>query len=113
MSSNATDADISAFRIEEAADRRIDDIYNDTYDRWGEDQVNRYIRGLFDTFATFRTVGDRSRPVPAAFGITAFVCRYRHHYIHWRDLPGGGIGIVTVLHESTHQMARFRDDLPR
>ncbi len=104
---------MAAFRIEEAADRRLDDIYNYTRDRWGEDQADRYLRGMFETFATFRSSGDRSRPVPAAFGITAFVCRYQHHFVYWRDLPGGGIGIVTILHASLQQMARFRDDLPR
>jgi toxin ParE1/3/4 len=29
--------------------------------------------------------------------------------VYWRRLGSGDIGIVTILHERMHQMARFED----
>jgi len=51
-----------------------------------------------------------SRPVPAEFGVEGYVFRYERHFVYWRRLANGDIGIVTVLHERMHQMDRFRDD---
>jgi plasmid stabilization system protein ParE len=36
--------------------------------------------------------------------------RYERHFVYWRRLSNGDIGIVTVLHERMHQIGRFRDD---
>lgn len=52
------------------------------------------------------------RAIPAEFGVDGYYCRFEHHYIYWRILPDGAVGIVTILHERMHQMDRFRDDLP-
>lgn len=99
-------------RIQEAASYRLDEIYRYTRDRWRAEQAERYVRGLFDRFEMIENHAVTSRPVPAEFGIEGFYCRYEHHYVYWRRLAGGDIGIVTVLHERMHQMDRFRDDAP-
>ena len=52
-----------------------------------------------------------SRPVPAEFGVEGFYFRHEHHFVYWRRLSDGDIGIVTILHERMHQTDRFRDDL--
>jgi plasmid stabilization system protein ParE len=51
-----------------------------------------------------------SRPVPAEFGGDGFYFRHEHHFVYWRRLSDGDIGIVTILHERMHQMDRLRDD---
>ena len=102
---------MAQFRVARAAGDRIDAIYAYSRDRWGEEQAQSYIRGLF---ARFRDIADRRiawRPVPAAMGVDGYFCRYERHYIYWRLLSDGSVGIVTVLHERMHQIARFRDDL--
>jgi plasmid stabilization system protein ParE len=48
---------------------------------------------------------------PAEFAIDGFYFRHEHHFVYWRRLSKGDIGIVTILHERMHQMDRFRDDL--
>jgi len=98
-------------RVQEAASLRIDEIYRYTRDRWGVDQASNYIRGLFSAFERIESGGVASRPVPAEFGVNGFFFRYEHHYVYWRRLSNGDIGIVTVLHERMHQFDRFRDDL--
>lgn len=103
---------MSAFRVQEAAAYRLDQIYSYTRDTWSEAQADRYIRGLFDRFEAIAARRFPWRPVPAEFGVDGFVCRYERHFIYWKLLAAGEIGIVTVLHERMHQLRRFREDFP-
>ena len=97
-------------RIAEAASLRLDEIYRYTCDHWGEAQAERYISGLFDRFDQIETHGALSKPIPADFAVPGYFCRYQQHVIYWRRLAGDDIGIVTILHQRMHQIARFRDD---
>jgi len=97
-------------RVQEAASHRLDEIYRYTRDRWGVDQADRYINGLFEAFGKIETREVASRPVPAEFGVEGYVFRYERHFVYWRRLSNGDIGIVTILHERMHQIDRFRDD---
>ncbi len=97
-------------RIQEAASLRLDDIYRYTRDRWGEAQADRYITGIFEAFERIDTHGILSKPIPAAFEVEGYFFRYEKHFVYWRRLSNGDIGIVTILHERMHQIDRFRDD---
>lgn len=101
---------MSRFRVQAAAIRRIDEIYRYTAETWGEAQADDYVRGLFARFEAIAARRFPWRPVPAAFGVDGFVCRYEHHLIYWKLLGDGAVGIVTILHERMHQIGRFRDD---
>ncbi|WP_235027149.1 hypothetical protein [Cognatazoarcus halotolerans] len=59
------------------------------------------------TNATHQT---SSRPIPAEFDIDGYFFRYERHFVYWRWLSNGDIGIVTILHERMHQIDRFRED---
>ncbi|MDR3510542.1 MAG: type II toxin-antitoxin system RelE/ParE family toxin [Caulobacteraceae bacterium] len=99
-----------AVKVQEGAAHRLDEIYVYTRDTWGEAQAQRYIRGLFEQF---EAIADRRfpwRPIPAQFGVDGYVCRYEKHFIYWKRLGDGGIGIVTVLHERMHQIDRLLED---
>jgi len=98
-----------AVRIQEAASLRLDDIFCYTRDRWGEAQAARYITGMFEAFDRIDTHGILSKPIPAAFGLEGCFFRYEKHFVYWRRLSNGDIGIVTILHERMHQIDRFRD----
>lgn len=97
-------------RVQESASYRLDEIYRYTRDRWGTRQANRYITGLFAAFDGIETHKTKSRPIPAEFGIEGYFFRYEQHFVYWRRLSNGDIGIVTVLHERMHQIDRFRED---
>jgi toxin ParE1/3/4 len=101
---------MAAVRIQEAASYRPDEIYRHTRDRRGSEQAERYIRGLFDAFGKIGTHGVASRPVPAEFGVDGYFFRHEKHFVYWRRLGNGDIGIVTILHERIHQIDRFRED---
>ncbi len=99
-----------AVRVAEAASWRIDEIYRYTRGRWGEEQANRYIAGLFNAFDRIDSHGVASKPVPAEFGVEGFFFHHERHVVYWRRLSNGDIGIVTILHERMHQIGRFRED---
>ena len=97
-------------RIQQAASFRLDEIYRYTWGRWGPAQADRYITGLFAAFDNIESRGVASRPVPAEFGVNGYFFRYEKHFVYWRWLANGDIGIVTILHERMHQIPRFRED---
>jgi plasmid stabilization system protein ParE len=100
-----------AFRIQEAASLRLDEIHRHTRDRWGADQADRYITDLFAALDRIEGHCVASRPVPAEFGVAGFYCRQEPHFVYRRRLSDGDIGIVTILHERIRQTDRFPDDL--
>jgi plasmid stabilization system protein ParE len=101
---------MTAVRIQAAASHRLDEIYRYTREHWGAKQADRYIKGLFEAFDRIESRGVASRPVPAEFGVDGYCFRYERHFVYWRRLPNGDIGIVTILHERMHQIDRFRED---
>lgn len=101
---------MAVIRIQQAAAHRLDDIYRYTRERWGAEQAERHINELFEAFGRIETHAVLSRPVPAEFGVEGYVFRHERHFVYWRRLANGDIGIVTILHERMHQMDRFRTD---
>ena len=99
-----------ALRVQEAVSLRLDEIYRYTRERWGVEQAVRYITDLFAAFDRIEDHGVASRPIPAEFAIDGFYFRHEHHFVYWRRLSDGDIGIVTILHDRMHQMDRFRED---
>jgi plasmid stabilization system protein ParE len=96
--------------VHEAASWRLDQIYRYTRDRWGTEHADRYITGLFEAFDGIQTHRTSSRPIPADFGIEGYFFRYERHFVYWRRLSNGDIGIVPILHERRQHIDRFRDD---
>lgn len=66
---------------------------------------------MFKAFGEIAAGRLPSRLIPAEFGVEGCVSRYGRHFIYWRTLSDGDIGVVTVLHERMHQIGRFMDDL--
>lgn len=101
---------VAGFRVSAIAGQRLDEIFVYTRDKWGDEQAERYLQGLFACFGRIARRELPWRAVPADFAIDGFWCRHEHHFIYWRALSDENIGIVTILHERMHQVDRFRDD---
>ena len=99
-----------AIRVQEAASLRLDEIYRYTRDRWGKLQADRYITGMFEAFERIEAHGVAAKPIPAEFGVEGFFFRHEHHFVYWRRLSDGDIGIVAIVHERMHQIDRFKED---
>lgn len=100
-----------AFVVQRAAGYRLDEIYRCTKNNWGKAQADKYIKGMFESFQSIADQTAFSKPIPAILGVEGFVSRYQHHYINWKQLANGQIGIVTVLHERMHQIERLKSEL--
>ena len=107
---NPTSGDTVSVRVQLAASLRIDEIYRYTAQHWGTRQADKYINGLFASFEQIASHGVASKPVPAVFGVSGYFFRYERHFVYWRYLSDGSVGIVTVLHERMHQIDRFVED---
>jgi plasmid stabilization system protein ParE len=65
---------LAAIRVQEAASWRIDEIYRYTLARWGEEQADRYITGLFEAFARIAAGETASRPIRPSSASKAMFC---------------------------------------
>ena len=92
------------------AAHRIDEIYQYSASTWGVELAQHYIRGLFEAFDHIDGGGVLSRPIPAEYGVDGFWFRYKKHFVYWKRLADGRIGIATLLHEKMFQIRRIRDD---
>ena len=101
---------MTAFRVSAIAGQRLDEIFVYTRDTWGQEQAETYLRGLFACFDRIARRELHWRAIPAEFGVDGYYCRHEHHYVYWRLLADGDVGIVTILYERMHQMDRFRED---
>ena len=65
---------------------------------------------MFEAFERIEAHGVAAKPIPAEFGVEGFFFRHEHHFVYWRRLSDGDIGIVAILHERMHQIDRFKED---
>lgn len=101
-------AGLSGYLLLKHAEHRLDEIVDFTRDHWGEAQAIRYFEGMA---AKFTEIASRQLPwraIPAEFGVDGFFCRYERHFIYWRILSSGEVGIVTIRHERMHHIAHVQ-----
>ena len=100
-----------------SADKAQDNIWRYTCETWGEKQAEKYIKGLHDHLQRLSEKKKlwRSLPanlvVPPDLKIEAYFSKYEHHYLFFRKLSSGQIGIMAILHESSDLPVRLFDDL--
>ncbi len=54
-----------------------------------------------------------SFPAIAECAVDGFYFRYEKHFVYWKNLSSGVVGIVTILHERMHQIERFKEDFSK
>jgi plasmid stabilization system protein ParE len=101
---------VSRFELSPRADARLDEIYDYSLKQWDEVRADRYLDELFDCFRDIALGRVRSSPIPAEFGVDGFYRRQKRHFIYWKRLANGSVGIVTILHDRMHQIDRFQED---
>ena len=106
-----------AYRFYPRADAAQDKIWRDTVERWDEKQAVSYITGLHihlqrlcEDKAIWRKLPQRLA-VPADIKREAYFSRYEHHYIFFRELDNGDLGVMSILHERTDVPVRLAEDL--
>ena len=108
---------MAAYRFYAPADAAQDKIWRETVDTWGEAQAEAYIRGLHahlqrlcDNHLLWRRLPQRLA-VPGDIMREAYFSRYEHHYLFFRKLDNGELGVMRILHERMDMAVRLREDL--
>ena len=101
---------MAAVKIYQAANARLIEIWEYTEERWGAEQADRYIRELVITAQALPDRRRSWRPVRHRSVKEFFYVRHRHHYIFFRSLKQGNVGVVSILHESMDIPSRLRED---
>lgn len=87
----------------------LTDIYIHTEDNWGTAQAYKYISQLYQCFEQIAAQQIPWRPIPAEFEISGYFTRSEKHFVYFKELADGAIGIVAVIHQRRHQIARLRE----
>jgi toxin ParE1/3/4 len=101
---------VSGFELSPRADARLDEIYEYGLRQWDQVRADTYLDELFECFELIARDEVWSSPLPAEFGINGFYRRQGRHFVYWKRLANGSVGIVTILHDSMHQIDRFKED---
>lgn len=101
------------------ADQAQDDIWHYTLEEWGQKQAEKYITGLHNHLQALSTKKKPWRNLPDTLVIPpdlktrAYFSKYEHHYIFFRELSDGKIGVMSILHEKSDLPVRLRKDLQK
>lgn len=108
---------MAGYRFYPRADAAQDKIWRDTSETWGDAQAETYIRGLHahlqrlcDNRLIWRRLPQRLA-VPVDIKRKAYFSRYEHHYVFFRELDNGDLGVMSILHERMDLPVRLKEDL--
>ncbi|MBA4799028.1 MAG: type II toxin-antitoxin system RelE/ParE family toxin [Rhizobiales bacterium] len=93
------------------ADRDQDDVYRWTVANWGEDQAAAYITGLHAHLDMLAQSPGLWRPLSSRLSVSIrsdepiFISRFRIHYVFFRRLSEGRLGVLRLID--------VRRDMPR
>lgn len=110
---------MSAYRFYPTADIRQDEIWDHTLSEWGEQQAEKYIVDLHshlcklaDSKLLWHDLPTKL-VVPNDLSFSVYFSHYKKHYIFFRELSDGMIGIMTILHETMDIPVRLKEDLTK
>ncbi|MGE9296586.1 MAG: type II toxin-antitoxin system RelE/ParE family toxin [Puniceicoccales bacterium] len=98
-------------RVYPAAESRLEGVWRYTEERGGAEQAELYTRGLLLHLESIVDQPEiwRFHRDPRFKGIH-FV-RYQHHFLYFKVLGDGDLGLMTILHERMDIPRRLLDDL--
>jgi len=100
-------------RILPAANERILEIWDYTERNWGEEQADYYVRGLVDAVGQIQKNRHLWKPVLDEAMIGIFFFRYEHHFVFFREISIGALGVISILHETMDIPSRLKEDTER
>ena len=110
---------MSDYLFHPIADAEQDEIYRLTRDRWGQRQAESYVHGLHAHLALVAASRGLWRALPNRMGILVrsdvalYVSRYERHYIFFRELPRGSMGILRIIDVRRDMPKKLRAELAR
>lgn len=99
------------YRFFPAADKRQDEIWDYTLRKWGEPKAVEYISGMHDAISRAAENPQLWRRLDRRGFEKVFYIRYEKHFIFFRGLSRGILGIISILHERMDIPTRLKEDL--
>lgn len=105
------------YRLYPRANAAQDRIWRHTLETWGEAQAVAYLEGLHAHFQKLTLSPQIWRKLPSNFQkagrdqAAVHFSRYGQHYIFFKVLKNGDLGIMSILHGRTDMPARLLSDL--
>ncbi|MBB3659964.1 toxin ParE1/3/4 [Rhizobium sp. BK650] len=99
---------MKGYVLSKAAVADLDDIWDYTFDNWGQEQADRYVNDIRKACEALG-LGQRSgRPIDDIWpGL--FKLAINSHFLFYRALEDGRAGIVRILHKRMNVEARLGD----
>lgn len=88
----------------------IIEIWHYTDKNWGEYQADKYIRGIYSAVEDAANRQHWRNLKDKRFDGVHFI-RYEHHFIFFRKLSQGRLGVISILHERMNIPDRLEGDL--
>lgn len=92
-----------------AAALRLDQIWDYTVEKWGEEQADSYLRKLGACIQALKTQRHLWRSVKDKRLPGVFFIRCEHHFIFFREIEGR-LAVISILHENMDMLTRLRKD---
>ncbi len=101
---------MNGFYLQRAAAARLENIYLYTLKRFGKQQADKYLDGLFGLFNDIAEERITWAPIPVEFGVDGYFARFEQHFVFWKMRPEGHIAIVSILHRRMDVAKRLQED---
>jgi plasmid stabilization system protein ParE len=98
------------YRFFPAADRRQDEIWDYTFEERGEPKAVEYMRGLHNAVSEAAGNPKLRRRLGRKGFEKVFYVRYEKHFIFFRVLSGGVLGMISMLHERMDIPVSLKED---
>lgn len=93
------------YLIYKPASETLDDVWQYSFNQWGETKAEEYISGLFDTIQKAAIRDILWRKVQQNTQLDAYFVKYQRHYIFFRELEDELIGVISIIHEKRNIVA--------
>lgn len=97
------------FKIYKTARRQLIQIWHYTEKTWSEYKADSYIRDLYQAMEDAAGNHHLWRPVVHEGFEGIFFIRYKKHFIFFRQLSQGELGILSILHERMDIPSRLKE----
>lgn len=98
------------YSLYKKARQQLIDIWLYTAEQWGEVQADKYVDGLYEIFKNMDNASWRKVEDNRFLGV--YFLRYEKHFVFFRELSTGHIGIISILHERMNLPERLLEVLP-
>ena len=102
---------MSRYVIYKPADVALDEIWQYSVKNWGEQQAETYIEGLFDTLQKAANREMFWRKLKEQTMLDAYFVKYQRHYLFFRELEDGLIGVISIIHEQRDVVSVLEKDV--